>query len=341
MPTLVAVDTCPVCGAPARDASATTLQIVRCNSCGLVHATAHYASEFLSAEYYAGRAAGGDANTRAQAGARKRRDLDRYNRLCDGALGHPPPGSRALDIGCNTGLLLDGLRAWGYVTEGIERSPAGAVAEAAGHRVHNVDIETQHLGLPRYRAICMTHVLEHLRHPVDGLVWLRRHLQDDGLAVIEVPNWNDLLRPLWGRHFRPLELGDHISFFEHTSLTAAFTAAGLEVVRLWSAPQAASLVVPSLLTGLDLAHHSLSQLRKRLSRSSDRRDLPGTTSGVAGPRTPGANLAGRFRRAITPTLLASLDAFDIPLERLFGQKCRWGANLVGIVTPKPHAAPAN
>ena len=53
-------------------------------------------------------------------------------------------------------------RELGYQTEGIERSPAGEAALAAGHVVHALDIETHELGLPRYDLISMTHVLEHL-----------------------------------------------------------------------------------------------------------------------------------------------------------------------------------
>ncbi|MFY0537269.1 class I SAM-dependent methyltransferase [Nannocystis pusilla] len=48
-------------------------------------------------------------------------------------------------------------------------------------------MEVTDLGLGRFDLITMTHVLEHLREPVRGLVWIRRHLAPGGLAVIEVP----------------------------------------------------------------------------------------------------------------------------------------------------------
>lgn len=344
-PEIDAVDACPLCGgrrrAPVLDAEA-GLAVVRCRDCGLVHATGQYAAEFLSDDYYAGRAvttaaASGD---RARPGSeRKRRSAALYDRLCGGRISANArrPGARALDIGCNTGLLLDVWRELGYQTEGIERSPAGESALAAGHVVHALDVETHELGLPRYDLISMTHVLEHLRRPIAGLVWIRRHLAAHGLAVVEVPNWADRMRPLWGRRYRPLELGDHVSFFERATLQAAAERAGLRVLALWSAPQAGTLVVPSLLTALDLGLDLRARLQAALGGRSTAGDLPTAVAGpgVAGPRVGGGNLAGGLRRAVTPAVLAALDALDPPLERLFGGHCPWGANLVAILRPAP------
>ncbi len=338
-PTIEAVERCPVCGGRANSALLAArggLGVVRCRGCGQVHATGQYAAEFLSDDYYAGRAerVRGDVSVRPGS-ARKRRNAALYDRLSGGritAIGQERPGARALDIGCNTGLLLDVWREYGYQTEGIERSPASEGAQAAGHVVHALDIETHELGLPRYDLISMTHVLEHLRRPVAGLVWIRRHLAPAGLAVVEVPNWGDGLRPLWGRRYRPLELGDHVCFFERATLQAAAEQAGLSVLALWSAPQAGSVVVPSLLTGLDLGLATIAKFRGSARHEAD--SAPGDLSeqtGVASARVRGGNLAGGLRRTLTPLVLAGLDSLDPALERAFGGQCPWGANLVAIL----------
>ncbi|MBA3548175.1 MAG: class I SAM-dependent methyltransferase [Nannocystis sp.] len=325
---------CPLCGGPGGASllpAEAGVGVVRCGDCGLVHATGQYAAEFLSEDFYAGRAGPASTDTAARPGAaRKRRNVALYDRLSGGKIGRPRPGARALDLGCNTGLLLDVLRELGYRTEGIERSPAGERALAAGHTVHALDIETHELGLPRYDLITLTHVLEHLRRPVAGLVWIRRHLAAGGVAVVEVPNWGDRMRPLWGRRYRPLELGDHVSFFERSSLQAAAERAGLTVLQMWSAPQAGTLVIPSLLTAMDLALSLRASLRGRGGTGDLAANHPVVT-GVAAPRAVSGNLAGRLRRSLTPAVLATLDGLDPALEAMFGPECRWGANLVAIL----------
>ncbi len=336
-PTVEPVETCPLCGGHARVgllAAQAGIGVARCRDCGLVHATGQYSAEFLSEDYYAGRAEPAVTSTAARPGAaRKRRAVALYDRLSHGRIGRPRPGARALDIGCNTGLLLDVLRELGYHTEGIERSPAGETALAAGHTVHALDIEAHELGLPRYDLITLTHVLEHLRRPIAGLVWIRRHLAAGGMAVVEVPNWGDRMRPLWGRRYRPLELGDHVSFFERGTLQAAAERAGLTVLQMWSAPQAGTLVMPSLLTAMDLGlglHAALSRQAERPG-AGDLAANGGAAAGVAAPRVVGGNLAGRLRRSLTPAVLGALDSLDPALEAMFGPECRWGANLVAVL----------
>jgi len=337
-PTIEPLAACPLCGGHGRRPllpEQAGLGVVRCRGCGLVYATGQYAAEFLSEDYYAGRAAAAATVTTAgrPGAARKRRIVALYDRLSRGRIGRPRPGARALDIGCNTGLLLDVLRELGYQTEGIERSPAGETALAAGHMVHALDIEAHELGLPRYDLITLTHVLEHLRQPVAGLVWIRRHLAAGGVAVVEVPNWGDRMRPLWGRRYRPLELGDHVSFFERDTLQAAAERAGLAVLQMWSAPQGGTLVMPSLLTVLDLGLNLKNSLRGR-THAGDLAANDGMAAGVAAPRVVGGNLAGRLRRILTPAVLAALDGLDPALERMFGPECPWGANLVAILGPR-------
>lgn len=337
-PEVVAVAACPLCGGVLRTPLLPErggLGVVRCRGCGLVHATGQYAAEFLSEDYYVGRAEPTETTSSVRmarpGAARKRRNLALFDRLSGGRIGRPPAGARALDIGCNAGFLLDALRERGYQTEGVERSRAGEAAAAAGHVVHAIDIEAHELGLPRYALITMTHVLEHLQRPVAGLTWIRRHLAPGGLAVIEVPNWGDGLRAVWGRRYRPLELGDHVSFFERDTLARALQQAGLTPVRLWSAPQASTVVFPSLLTALDLGLAIRGYLRSR-GGVADEGDLSGDSAAgdVAGPRLAGGNTAGRLRRAVTPLLATALDSLDPALERVFGEGCAWGANLVAI-----------
>ncbi len=331
MPALVAIQRCPLCerdAARARELyppGPAGVGIGRCERCGLAFATAGATAAELSADYDARAArdrddeAAASAEGEARPGvARKRARVALYDRLSRSRIGSPHPGSRALDIGCNTGLLLDALRELGYETEGIERSPAAADALAAGHRIRRADIEgAEDLGV-RFDLITMTHVLEHLRRPVAALEWVRRHLAPGGLAVVEVPNFDDLARERWGLAYRPLELGDHLSFFERETLRSALERAELSALELWSAPQAGSLLFPSLLSGLDLG---LGLLRRARGARGARPPVTGDAGRVRG--------GGRLGR-LTERLLDGLDRVDPAIEKVFGAECPWGANLVAI-----------
>jgi SAM-dependent methyltransferase len=305
-------------GAPARASAVTqALGIVRCLECGLVRATGHFDAAYLDGAYYGARARREDPEEHALAVERKRRDLRLYDRLADGHLRRPPPTGAALDVGCGTGALLDVLATWGWDTLGIERSPAAAAVARERHRVEAVDVErTEGLG-ERFGVITLIHVLEHLTRPVEALRWIGGHLAPGGRAVIEVPNWDDLGRPLWGRAYRPLELGDHVTFWERRTLAEAIARADLRLLDMWSAPRGASLVLPQVLTALDLS---------RRWWGSVRGESP-TDASVAAPRGSGRGLGAVARGAV----LRALDELDEPLERLAGPGSPLGANLVAVV----------
>ena len=307
---------CPSCGTPGGreilGRGAQGIAVVRCSGCGLVHATGVYATEFLAEEYYGGRARerAADAPRDTLLHQRKRRQLALYDELADGEVLRGD--GRALDIGCGTGALLDELARVGWTTDGIERSSAARAITEQRHGVHDVDVESDvDLGR-RYDLITMTHVLEHLQRPIAGLRFVARHLQPSGTVVLEVPNWGDPGWRVWGRRYRPLEIGDHVSFFEHETLRSLVERAGLRVARLSSRPQGATTVMASMLTATDVV--------AELVRRSD-------TQGVAAPRTPTQSVPSGARRR----LLALCDQLDPWLARVAGDDARWGANLIAVL----------
>lgn len=320
-PRRVLLDACPGCGAAGGAvelAAGDGIGILRCGGCGLRHATACYDTAFLADDFYAGRAGASRGSADAFARDRKRRSLGLYDRLDGGRLGHPAPGAKALDVGCLGGLFLDVLAEAGYVTEGIERSGAAAAEAGRRHRVHHLDLEADRAALDAlgrdYALVTFTHVLEHLRRPADALGWARERLAPGGAVLVEVPNWDDAARRLWGRRYRPLELGDHLSFFDRDTLAAVARRAGLAPQAVWSEPQGATLLMPSVLTALDLAK----SLRAR--RRPD---------GVAGTRIDAGGAPGRLKTRV----LEALDRLDPLLERAAGRGARWGANLVALLRP--------
>jgi SAM-dependent methyltransferase len=316
MSACVPIHECPCCGSsvhmPVLGDGGHGFDLVRCEQCGLVHALGRHPPGLLDIGY-GERGAGQDEVDRQ----RKRRAVELYDRLSGGRLLHPQPGARALDLGCNTGLLLDTLAELGWTTEGVERSPGAAAIAAEHHRIHDLDLEDAQASTgSRYRLVTMTHVLEHMVHPSEVARFVARHLDADGVGVIEVPNWDDAARGLWGRSYRPLELGDHVCFFDRDSLRSVLELGGLRVEQLWSRPQGATLVMPSLLSALDVARSLLP--RRHQSSHGAMSARPGTRERASG--------------GVRARVLETLDRLDPVLDRLAGTAPRWGANLVAIVS---------
>lgn len=318
------VPQCPGCGSRARTPvlgdGGGRLDLARCDDCRLVHSLGRHRTALLD-EGYGARAQDHDEVDRQ----RKRRAVALYDELCGGQLARPRPGAAALDLGCNTGLLLDVLAAIGYETEGVERSPGAREYARKHHRIHDLDLEQPGATTARtYALVTMTHVLEHMGDPVVVANFVARHLDPDGRGIIEVPNWDDLARGLWGRRYRPLELGDHVCFFDRETLSDVLVRGGLEIEALWSRPQGATLVMPSVLTALDHAR-ALAPWTGRSSQGAL------SARGELGDRAPGT---------LRARVLHALDQLDPWLARVFAPDSRRGANLVAVVRPArgPHHA---
>ncbi len=313
-PALVTLDRCPLCRSTNRrfvlGSWRDEIALARCGSCDLVHATGRYDTGFLNDDVYGYQ---GPAVSSVQLG-RKRKSIQTYDRLLSGRLLDGAAGSRVLDIGCNTGAMLDAFRSYGFETEGIERSAGAARTARRQHRVYEVDVTSPGLELGRlFDVITLSHVLEHIERPAAALRFIARHLAPGGVVIIEVPNWNDATRRLWGRRYRPLELGDHGAFYDRDTLGRAVDAAGMHTMCQWSGVQTAALVIPNVLTAADLALAVAKRARSKLPSVADAR----------------AN-AHRAPRLIRRAILSALDALDPWLERALGQGIDYGPNLITI-----------
>ncbi len=140
--------------------------------------------------------------------------------LEDGAL---PQTGKLLDFGCGNGAFLQAaskaLPRWRF--DGLELD--------ARYREELLAIprfEGFHQGLDCVEGglemISMIHALEHVAHPIELLIRLRKLLADDGLLFIEVPYYRD----------NPFDLliADHCSHFTPLTLRALLERAGFEVV---------------------------------------------------------------------------------------------------------------
>jgi len=135
------------------------------------------------------------------------------------------PVRRLLDIGCAAGFVLrEARKRFGAVAVGVEPSESfRQFCAQDGFRVYPSITQLLASGEQRFDCVTMSHVLEHLRDPVDTLRTLRRDLlQPGGMLAIEVPN-------LYAH--RAFEAGHPICFTKNT-LQAALATAGFAVREL-------------------------------------------------------------------------------------------------------------
>lgn len=211
--------------------------VERCRGCGLVYTmprpTPEELADFYSSTYFERSAPTrlGYADYRAVAEANAKRmwlDLQRYTDLS------AVTPQRLLDVGCATGGFLAAAAADGWSSVGIELSRDAAAIAREEYRLDVLegDIESAPLEPAQFGLVTLWHVLEHLPDPLGALERVRKLLAPDGLAFIELPNWNSLGRVAKGAKWSQLKPPEHINFFTPKSLRLAAERSGLDVLRV-------------------------------------------------------------------------------------------------------------
>jgi SAM-dependent methyltransferase len=146
-------------------------------------------------------------------------------------LGRDP--DRALDIGCNDGVLLQALAARSGSAAGVEPSGAGELALARGLTVIRAQF-TRDLAGTTGQADLVTafHVAAHVADPDDFLAGIALVLKDDGIAVAEFQSLADLVA---GGMF-DLVYHEHRFFYSLASFMMLAGAHGLTVTEAEPTP---------------------------------------------------------------------------------------------------------
>lgn len=242
------IEACPLCKGTKREPWLRSLgvDLVRCAQCGHRHASAALTTDVLAHEYYDEP----DEAIQARSRRAKRRRFQQYLALLDTPAASAP---RVLDVGCNAGELLQLFQQHGYTPFGVEMSPGPArhASRALGVPIWQGRIEECLPQDERFDVVTLSHVLEHIHSPQPLLERLGKALAPGGKLLIEVPNADDFLLPVWRGAYRPLCPGDHISFFDAPHLERLLVAAGFNVRQLVSLTQAGDIVYPSMLSAVD------------------------------------------------------------------------------------------
>jgi methionine biosynthesis protein MetW len=169
------------------------------------------------------------------------------------------PGSRVLDVGCDTGHLGAYLKGTGCSVDGIEMDEAAASeAETRLDAVYRGSIDEDLTGslVPGYDYIILADVLEHLPYPDRTLDKLKPLLNDGGQVIASIPNVANFrvrFRLLFGI-FEYTEIGildrTHLRFYTFKTARKLFTDAGFKVLDQRPAATHLPMALIRLLPGM-------------------------------------------------------------------------------------------
>lgn len=142
---------------------------------------------------------------------------------------------RALDIGCDIGLLLEAMREDGFKElHGLEPVAVArdqAVKRVAAAKISGDFYENTKFAKDSFDMITLIHVVDHLVHPNNVVDRVYANLRPGGICIAVVHNVESQLARLMGERF-PVFNYFHHYFFSKRTLTALFAGRGFEVLRV-------------------------------------------------------------------------------------------------------------
>ena len=139
-------------------------------------------------------------------------------------------GKRVLEIGCGKGEYLSLLADAGAAATGLEYAP-DAVEYCKQQGLDAIagflDDPVQTLPVPAFDGFMTLNFMEHWPAPVESLRAMRNNLLPRGIGLVEVPNFDMILKEGLYSEF----ISDHLSYFTRDTFAFALQCAGFEVLE--------------------------------------------------------------------------------------------------------------
>jgi len=139
-------------------------------------------------------------------------------------------GARLVEIGCGRGEYLALLQEAGAEVTGLEHSAASvAVCRQGGLNVVEGYVETEDYRIPGapFDGFCIFNFLEHIPEINPFLAGISHNLVPGGIGLVEVPNFEMMLRERLLSEF----MTDHLYYFTKDTLAFTLQTNGFEVLR--------------------------------------------------------------------------------------------------------------
>jgi len=136
---------------------------------------------------------------------------------------------KVIEIGCGKGEYLALMKQSGANAYGTEYSPESSLhCVGEGLNVESIYIEDENCDLhdAPFDAFFIMNFFEHLPEPNTVLRGVYNNLSDDGIGLVEVPNFNMILEKNLFSEF----IADHLFYFTKKTLTSTLERNGFEII---------------------------------------------------------------------------------------------------------------
>ena len=141
-----------------------------------------------------------------------------------------------LDIGCATGIFLEGMRVRGWEAQGVELSEFAAKYARERFHLHVTTGTLEEAGYPenQFDLATMWDVLEHVPDPASTLAEIHRILKPGGWLVLSLPNPLAWERFWFKQFWAGWDVPRHFQLFTPEVLERYLNNAGLKLVEVHS-----------------------------------------------------------------------------------------------------------
>lgn len=210
--------------------------VVECQDCGLLYLNPRPSPDELDRYYPAGYISYPTAIQDEKSAIRRWDRQYGLHKRCSQVIRRVGGPGRVLDVGCATGIFLDGMRQRGWDAYGVEPS-AHAVQYARSRLGLNVTegfLEDAGFQDAFFDVVTMWDVLEHVPDPRATLAEIARILKPGGWLVLNLPNPESWERRWFGPYWAGWDVPRHFHLFDRQALRRYLEEAGLRLEEVAS-----------------------------------------------------------------------------------------------------------